>query len=113
MIRIQGWPKLRNTLILLYSLVVITTILPSVGKISNAVVLPYYVLIPGYAISMVLRQTEGIVQTLFFSVIWSVAILVSISSITTVAPSLSSIPLSGIVPVLTIVLTVYSYYHGR
>jgi hypothetical protein len=98
---------------LAYSVAVMATILPGFGRISNALILPYFVIIPGYAFSSVLRQTEGITQTLFYSLVWSVAILVSIFSLATIAPALSTIPLNGVIPVLTIILTVYSYYHGR
>jgi len=112
-IRLGGWTKFRNLVVLLYSVTVMATILPGFGRISNALILPYYIIIPGYAFSQILRQTEGNIQTLFYSLIWSVAILVSFFSLATVAPSLSSVPLSGVIPILTIIFTVYSYYHGR
>jgi hypothetical protein len=113
LIRIEGWPKIRTFVMLAYSVAVMATILPGFGRVSNALILPYFVLIPGYAFSSVLRQTEGTVQTLFYSLVWSVAILVSIFSLATIAPSLSTIPLSAVIPVMTMILAVYSYYHRK
>lgn len=89
------------------------TILPGFNRVPTTLILPYFAIFPGYAFSLVLRQTEGVFEMLFYSLVWSVAILVSIFSLATVAPSLSTISLNAVIPVITMIFTVYSYYHGR
>ncbi|HEV2227183.1 MAG TPA: hypothetical protein VGR56_10320 [Nitrososphaerales archaeon] len=89
------------------------TALPGFGRIPNTIVLPYYLIFPGYALTLVLRQTEGVIQTVFYTLVWSLAIVGSFYSLATVAPVLAKIPLSGVIATLTLVLTVYAYYHGR
>jgi lipopolysaccharide export LptBFGC system permease protein LptF len=86
--------------------------LPGFDRI-HTLVLPYYIILPGYVISLVLRQGKGITQTVFFSLVWSVVILGSIFSLTTLAPNLSAIPLSIVIPIITVALTAYAYYHKR
>ncbi|HEV2139125.1 MAG TPA: hypothetical protein VGR53_09815 [Nitrososphaerales archaeon] len=100
-------------MILLYSVAIMATALPGFGRIPNTIVLPYYVIFPGYAFSLVLRQSEGIIQTVFYSLVWSLAIVGSFYSLATVTPTLAKIPLSGFISTLTLVLTIYAYYHGR
>jgi len=90
-----------------------STALPGIDRIPHTVILPYFLLLPGYAFSLVLRQADGVVQTIFYSLVWSVAILGSIYSLTTFAPNLGSVTFSGVVPIITIILTVYAYYHRR
>jgi len=94
-------------------MVIMVTTLPGFGRIPNTIILPYYVVFPGYAFSLVLRQTGGIIQTVFYSLVWSLSIIGSIYSLTTVAPILTKIPLGAVIPALTVVLTIYAYYHGR
>src|SRR2546427_825617 len=109
----RSWLNLRVAVILLYSGVVLVTTLPGPGRIPNNLLLPYYIFLPGYALTLVLRQADGIIQTLFFSLVWSVVVLGSVYSLTTLAPNLSAIPLSGVIPSLTVILTVYGNYHER
>jgi len=110
---LEGWTRFRNAAIFLYSMLIMATTLPGFDRIPHTIILPYFIILPGYALSMVLRQAEGIVQTFFYSLVWSVVILGSVYSLTTLSSSLSAIPLSALIPVLTVILTAYSYYHGR
>jgi hypothetical protein len=108
-----GWPRLRSAVLFLYSIAVMTTILPGFNVIPHLAVMFYFLLFPGYAFSLILGQANGIIQTAFYSLVWSVAILGSIYSLGTVTPALSKIPVSGIIPVLTIISTAYAFYHEK
>ena len=88
------------------------TVLPGLDKIPHFIVLPYYIILPGYAFTLVLRNADGIIQTLFFSFVWSVVIVGTVFSLTTLGSS-SAIPLNALLPVLTVILTTYGHYHGR
>ena len=114
MIPFQGWAKFRSALILFYSLAMLATVLPRFSAIPHTLILPYYLLVPGYAFALVLRQAEGVTQTFFFSLVWSVVIVTSVYSFLTLAPpGLNGVPLGGVIPAVTMVLTAYGYYHGR
>lgn len=108
-----SWTRVRNAVLLFYSLAIMATTLPGSSVIPHTLVLPYYLLLPGYAFSLLLGQTEGIIRTGFFSLVWSLAIVGSVYSVTTVVSNFATVPISGVVPILTIIITGYVYYHRR
>ena len=109
----RGWRNVRSALILLYSVVVMANVLPGFNGIPHSVIIPFYLLVPGYVISLVLREDRGIVQTVFFSLVWSVVLVASVQSLAARAPDLYNVPIDGVIPPLTIILTGYAYYHER
>ena len=110
-----GWREpLRQLLeaaILLYSFAIIATILPESTFVPNTAVVLYYVLVPGYCISSVVRLEETTLGRAFFSVIWSLALLATASSLQSVTRSQGQIPMSLIVPAVAIVFLVYGHFH--
>ena len=114
MIPFQGWAKFRSALILFYSLAMLATVLPRFSAIPHTLILPYYLLVPGYAFALVLRQAEGVTQTFFFSLVWSVVIVTSVYSFLTLAPpGLNGVPLGGVIRGVTLVLSAYGFLLGR
>jgi len=105
--------QLRLAGIVCYSLVVIATVLPETVHISDAVVIPYYLLVPGYSVTLLLLPKGTVLDRIFYAVVWSLVIFASIYSIETVVPGSAIISLSVIIPVLTMVVFVYDHLHGR
>lgn len=101
--------QLRNAVAVVYSLVVMATIVPGVPSISNLIVIPYYILVPGYFVTLLLRNT-GIIERLFYSIAWSVAILASVYSLGTIGDT-PYLPIELIIPTLTILLLAYDHFY--
>jgi hypothetical protein len=89
------------------------TVLPEATHISNLVVVPYYLFVPGYSVALLLLQGETVIDGVFYSIVWSVVIFASIYSMGTVVPGFSIIPLNLIIPTLTVIVFVYDHFHGR
>ena len=49
--------QLRNAVAVIYSLIVMATIIPGFPTVSNPIILPYFVLVPGYFVTLLLRNT--------------------------------------------------------
>jgi uncharacterized membrane protein len=84
------------------------TILPGFGNVSGIILLPYYLLIPGFCVTLLIRQARNIVDGLFFSVAWSLAILASVDSIKGLG--YSALPINVVIPVLTVVILGLVHY---
>ena len=104
--------QLRNAAVVLYSVFIAATSIPEFGRISNALIIPYYLFIPGYFVTLVLRQGGTLLEKLFFSVAWSLAIVASVYSALSLSggPALSE---SILVPLLTVLLMAYDYYRKK
>ncbi len=105
--------KLVEAGILLLSFAVMATVLPEFHEVPNTVVVLYYVVVPGYCISSVMRSTKTITEGFFFSVVWSIALLASVASFESITPNQAHIPISLIVPAVTVVFLVYGQFHRR
>lgn len=99
--------------IVAYSLLVMATVIPEVMRLSNVVVVPYYLFVPGYCVALLLLQGGTVIDRVFYSVVWSMVIFASLYSIQTVVPGSANLPLNVAIPVLTIVVFVYDHLHGR
>ena len=87
--------------------------LPGVNSISNLVVVLYYIVVPGYSITLLFGQEGTAADHLLFSFAWSTALLASVVSIRDIFPSYDSIPVNVVIPLLTIVFLSYDHLHGR
>jgi len=105
---ISASEPLRNAGIVVYSLVVMATILPGFDLVSRIILIPYYLLIPGFCITLLLRQARTIVDGLFFSVAWSIAIVVSVVSIEGLG--YSQLPINIVIPIFTVVILALVHY---
>ena len=105
--------QVRLAVIVAYSLLVMATVLPETIHFSNAVVILYYLFVPGYSVALLLLQRGTVIDRIFYSVVWSVVIFASLSSMETVVPGSTIIPLNVMIPILTIVVFVYDHFHGR
>jgi hypothetical protein len=101
--------QLRNGGAVIYSLIVMATIIPGFPSVSNLIVIPYYILVPGYFVTTLVRNT-GVLERLFYSIAWSVAILASVYSLKSIG-IIQHLPAELIIPSLTIVLLAYDSFH--
>jgi uncharacterized membrane protein len=108
-LRVAG-KQLRDAIILVYSIIVIVTIIPGFTFVSNLVFLPYFLLVPGYFVTLLLGNTGSFLERLFYTIAWSVAILLSAYSVETILPGNQLLPINLVIPVLSIVLLVYVRY---
>jgi phosphoglycerol transferase MdoB-like AlkP superfamily enzyme len=105
--------QVRTGGIFLYSLLVIATALPGVESISSLLVVSYYIIVPGYCITLLFSQERTTAYYLFSSFAWSMAILASIVAIRDIFQPYDSIPINIVVPLLTVVLLSYDHLRGR
>ncbi len=83
--------QLRNAVVVVYSIIVMATIIPGFATVSNLIILPYFILVPGYFAALLLRNTGTLLETLFYTLAWSIGILLSVYSLQTIIPG-SEIP---------------------
>ena len=105
--------QLRLVAIVEYSLLVMATVLPRAMRFSNVFVIPYYLFVPGYSVALLLLQRGTVIDRIFYSVVWSMVIFASLYSIGTVVSGFAIIPLNAIIPILTMIVFVYDYFHER
>ena len=105
------YEQIRNAGIVLYSLLVMATVLPGVHFVPGVVLMPYYLLVPGYCATTLLGKSKGFVELLFFSVCWSLAIIASVIAINSLG--LASLPLNVAVPVITVFILALVHLTSR
>ncbi len=101
--------QLRDGIVVVYSILVMATIIPGLHIIPTLAVVPYMLVVPGFYATLVLRETETFLETMFYAVAWSVGIFVSVYSIETLSAGYLP-PIDLVVPVLTFVLVAYVRY---
>jgi hypothetical protein len=106
-----AWEQVRNAVVVLYSGVVMATLIPGVSLVPNLAVLFYYFLIPGYFVTLLLRETSTILERLFYSIVWSLAIFASVYSIRSLG--YQALPTNLTIPALTVVLLAYDHFHRQ
>ena len=115
--RTRAYPILfgqfRDLVIVLYSFLVMASSAPSLHELSNISLVPYYLLIPGYTLSGLLSESRGIVASAFNSVIWSLALLAAIISLQSIVPGSGDLPLSLILPLLSLLFFVFGHFHPQ
>lgn len=102
--------QIRSGAIVIYSLVVAATIIPGVG-VPSIIPILYFMFIPGYCIAALLRQTDTILEGLFYSVAWSIAAVASIYSFGSIGYAF--LPIAVVLPALTIIILTYDHLHSR
>ncbi|MGD0636650.1 MAG: hypothetical protein ABSA72_01240 [Nitrososphaerales archaeon] len=103
--------QLRDAIVVVYSAIVIATFIPGFASVSNLLILPYFIIVPGYLVTLILRNTGTLLETIFYTIAWSTAILLSVYSIQTIVPGSGALPITLVVPALTIVLLAYIHFH--
>jgi len=106
-----AWEQVRNAAVVVYSVAIMATIIPGFGHIPNPIVILYYFLVPGYFVVLLLRETGTVLDRLFYTVAWSIALFASIYAIQSVG--YLYLPTHLIVPGVTIVLLAYDSLHKR
>jgi uncharacterized membrane protein len=99
--------QLRDAVALIYSLLVMATIIPGHTLLPHLLVLPYFLFVPGYFVTLLFGKTGSLLERLFYALAWSVAIFLSAYSVETVLPGNQLLPIELVIPALTITLLAY------
>lgn len=103
--------QLADGVIVLYSLAVLASLAPSLQRIDNVLVVPYYLLVPGYVLSVLLYRSLRKIGRLFSAVVWGLVLVASVSSLEGIAFGYEIVPLSAVIPVFTLVIFAYNHFH--
>jgi len=99
--------KLIAGFIVLYSLVVIASSTPRFGDISNVPVILYFIFLPGFSITLLLKEDYSLIGKGAYSIILSLAAVLTLLTIQQFA---SPLPFQIIIPSITIVITTCYYF---
>lgn len=105
--------RLVTIIALAYSFVVIATIIPSFAKTATFLLLiPYYLVVPGYCVTLLLNENYDRLQHLLFSIFASISMLLTLLALKRL-DSMLNIPSAISLPVISIGIIVYGYYFRR
>ncbi|MDA4117656.1 MAG: hypothetical protein OK455_04855 [Thaumarchaeota archaeon] len=102
--------QLRYIVCASYSLLVLATTVPALKGIPHTVILPYLVIIPGYCMTFLLNRDASAFDRVFFAIAWNLALITGVVSLETTNPGL---PLSVVIPGVTLAVLGYNYVHDR
>ena len=105
--------KIETTVVLMFSIVVMASITPTFGDISNVLVVVYYLFVPGYVMAGLLGENYGPIQRILFSLPFGLAMVLSLFAIRQMNTSALRLPYAVIIPALTLLLLAYRYFHAR
>jgi hypothetical protein len=108
-----AWEQARNAAVVIYSVGIMATVIPGFAHVPNLIVILYFFLVPGYFVTLLLRETGTILERVFYSIAWSLVILVSVLSLESLEPQYQFIRTDLAVPVLTIVLLAIDHFLSR
>jgi uncharacterized membrane protein len=103
--------QLADGVIVLYSLVVLASIAPSLRGVDNILLVPYFLLVPGYVLTALLYKSLRKIGRLFYTVIWGVVLVVSVSSLEGISAGYQILPPSIVIPIFTLVIFTYNHFH--
>jgi len=106
-----AWEQARNAAVVLFSITIMATIIPGCAHIPSPIVIFYYFLVPGYFVTLLIRQTGTVLEKLFYSIAWSLVIVASLVSVESIG--YADLPTSVIIPAFTVVVMAYDHFHGR
>ncbi|MGI0080690.1 MAG: hypothetical protein ACRECH_13845 [Nitrososphaerales archaeon] len=105
--------RLVTIIALAYSLVVFLTVIPSFGTAATFLLLiPYYLIVPGYCVTLLFNENYDVLQRLLFSVFASISMLLSLSALESLDSGLN-IPSPITLPVISIGIIMYGYFFHR
>ena len=102
--------QLLTFIALLLSIFVISSLAPSIGKYApNLLLLLYYLLVPGYCVTLVIGEKYDFLQRFLFSIFVSISISLSLLAVNHIGGTFV-IPLQVSLPVISIGIIMYSYF---
>ena len=105
------YEQIRNAVVVVYSLLVMVTVVPSLHNFPAVLLMPYYLLVPGYCATTLSRKNENFIEGLFFSICWSLVVIASVAAINSIG--LASLPLDVAIPLITIFILALVHYTTR
>lgn len=98
---------------LLYSVLIVATLAPAFGKVMpSALLIVYFLLVPGYCVTLLFHEDYDVLQRLLFSIFISMSLVLSLLALNRISHSFS-IPISISLPVISISIIIYVYYYHR
>ena len=104
--------NLVNALIVVYSALIMATVVPSFSRITGDIVPPYYLFVPGYCITSLFGGVDSLIERLFFTIAWGLATLAGVFALESLEPNIT-LSLNVVIPIITLVVLTYNYFHGR
>lgn len=93
---------------IIYSFVMLAISSPGASGTYGILTVPYYLFVPGYNLALLLREEEGFLMRILYSIFLGLTVMLSLASITQIFPGLV-FPFGIIVPIITIVIGVFVY----
>lgn len=108
--------SLRQLVILiafLYSCFIISSLAPSIGRVTPTIaLLLYYLLVPGYCTTLLFGENYDPLQRILFSVFISISLAFCLLAVNHITRGLD-VPLAISLPVISISIIVYGYYYHK
>lgn len=105
--------QLVTSLSIVYSVAIIATITPPVGRVVPTIFfLVYYLLVPGYCVSLLLGESYDFLQRTLMSIFISMSLSLALLATNHISRSFD-IPLAVSLPVISIAIIIYGYYSHR
>jgi hypothetical protein len=86
---------------------------PFFADISNVPVVLYYLFVPGYCLTRFFNEDYPVVQRLLFSGLVSITLVLAIASLRQTVLAGVHLPFDLTIPVFTLVILLFSYYHPK
>ncbi|MDG6902227.1 MAG: hypothetical protein JRM80_09740 [Nitrososphaerota archaeon] len=105
------YEPIRNAFVVVYSIVALSTILPEGHLVPGILVVPYYLLVPGYCAAVLMKNVDSMLGRLFFSVSWSLAIIAAFAALNGLR--IFQLPLNAAVPIVTVLLLALGHLRSQ
>ena len=99
--------------VVLYSLAIMASVVPTFSDIPNAVVLVYYFFVPGFVITLFIAEKDTIFHKLAYSALFGLTVVYFISSVRQSIQDSVPLPFNVIVPMFSIALASLYYYNNK
>ena len=103
--------RIVTAVIILYSVFVLSSATPRFANVSNIPVILYFLLVPGFAMTLLIREEYTLLERIAFAILLSLGpVLTLLATREMFYPANFPLPYDVIIPIFTIVLTVYYYF---
>lgn len=103
--------KIRTGGVIIYSIIILASATPSFSDISNSLRIVYYLLVPGYVLTLYLNEDYSVIERLALSfMLGLMAVLVIYSFNNNEQITATALAYDLIIPAVSIILVVVDYY---
>ncbi|MDA4126854.1 MAG: hypothetical protein OK452_06605 [Thaumarchaeota archaeon] len=105
--------QVQNAAAIVYSVVVMATIIPGIASVSNLIVVPYFLVVPGYYADLLVHRSSTFIERTFYSVAWSSTLLAAMVAIKSLDYSYQPVPIDVIIPSIAIIFLAFDVVKER